>query len=234
MRIIPLFLLNYQVFPDQTKFEVQLVTELIRDLWNSQINEETDSLASDDGNFWKDKTKEDGTYLEGTCGIISPHHEHINRLKTSISSKLDLSRGDIFIGTVDKLQGKERKTVIVSYGVSESEKIANESEFIFSRNRFNVSITRGKAKTIVILSDGIAESNINTNIMKASGSDESLKNGISFIHGFADYMKKALDGEDMQSIEYPFYNDGNVSLKVWKKRFSGRCSGTPAIPCAGC
>ena len=201
---------------EQTKAEVELVTRLVSGLWESQRNEETGRLAKDDGNFWRDITKGKDFY-EGVCGIISPHHEHINRLKTSIIKALGIERSDIFIGTVDKLQGKERKTVIVSYGVSEMEKIINESEFIFSSNRFNVSITRGKAKTIIFLSDAIAEPNLTTNIMSAN--DEALKKGIEFIHGFSEYMDKCEDGEALVKEEYP-YNGGDVSLKVWKKKLS--------------
>jgi hypothetical protein len=199
----------------QNEVEVKLVTDLVRELWNRQLNKESQNLASCDGNFWRDISMSDGSSLEGACGIITPHHEHINRLKTSISQELDMDRRDIFIGTVDKLQGKERKTVIVSYGVSETEKIISESEFIFSRNRFNVSITRGKAKTIVFLSDAIAETNMSTNVMASN--DGALKKGIDFIHGFATYMKTSEDNEELITEDYP-YLIGDVSLKIWKKK----------------
>lgn len=202
---------------EQTEAEVSLVTSLIEALWNSQMNEKTGNLARTDGNFWRDVQDCQGHFLEGACGIITPHHEHINRLKTSISNRLGHDRREIFIGTVDKLQGKERRTVIVSYGVSETEKIINESEFIFSSNRFNVSMTRGKAKTIIFLSDAIAESNLTTNIMTAN--DRTLKKGIEFIHGFSEYMRTCKDGEELISEEY-LLDDGDVRLKVWKKKLS--------------
>ena len=200
---------------EQNDAEVKLVTDLVNQLWNSQVNSKSGKLAKDEGNFWRDKTLDNGEFLDGACGIITPHHEHINRLKTSISNNLNLNRGDIFIGTVDKLQGKERQAVIVSYGVSETEKIMNESEFIFSSNRFNVSITRGKAKTIIFLSEAIAEPNLSTNLITAN--DKTLEKGIKFIHGFSAYMKECEEDENIVSEEYPDYY-GNVSLKVWKKR----------------
>ena len=91
----------------------------------------------------------------------------------------------------------------------------NESEFIFSRNRFNVSITRGKAKTIVFLSDAIAEPNLTTNDL--TNNDAVLKKGIDFIHGFSEYMRECGPDEEMVSEDYP-YIAGDVSLKLWKKR----------------
>ena len=198
----------------QRDAEVQLVTDLVHALRDHQLNEETGNLAWHDGNFWRDTTDEEGNILTGTCGIISPYHENINRLKRSIAEDLDMEREEIYIGTVDKLQGKERKTVIVSYGISDSEKILNEREFIFSRNRFNVSLTRGKAKTIVLLSNAIAESNLNSVIMSAN--DETLAKGIGYIHGFSSFMKEAKDGEDVISREETYIN--GVGLQVWKKR----------------
>lgn len=199
---------------EQKEAEVEMVTSIVHELWQNQMNAETKKLAKTTGNFWRDKSQGNNTY-EGACGIITPHHEHINRLKTSVSNDLDLDRDEIFIGTVDKLQGKERKTVIVSYGVSENEKIRNESEFIFSRNRFNVSITRGKAKTIVFLSDAIAEPNLYTNIMAAN--DPALKKGIDFIHHFVSYMKEEKEDEEMESAIYQYVH-GDVSMGVWRKK----------------
>ncbi|MCR5214088.1 MAG: ATP-binding protein [Eubacterium sp.] len=203
---------------DQNAGEIDLVTKLIKELHDHQVNEDSGRLVRDEGNFWRDSYRPDGSSIEGACGIISPHHEHINRLRTSLSAAMNIQRDDIFIGTVDKLQGKERKAVIVSYGVSEAEKIRNESEFIFSHNRFNVSITRGKAKTIVILSDAIAESNMMTTVMTSS--DQALGKGISFIHGFVNYMKEERPDEEMQCREFNHSFPG-VTFKVWKKFAKG-------------
>ncbi|SEM18799.1 AAA domain-containing protein [Butyrivibrio sp. ob235] len=200
---------------EQTIVEIKIVTMIISELWNYVVNIDSGLLASKEGNFWRECIGQNGRLLDGACGIISPHHEHINRLRSSIAGVLGQNGNEIYIGTVDKLQGKERSTVIVSYGVSEPEKIANESEFIFSRNRFNVSLTRGKAKTIVLLSDAIAESNMMTSSMAAV--DNNLRKGFDFIHGFARYMQTAEDDEDIVSRSFLNLTE-NVSLKLWKKR----------------
>lgn len=178
---------------DQLQTEIESVTSLVAELKSNLICKK--------GDFWS----------KG-CGIISPHHEYINRVKTSIANRLGLKTpNDVFIGTVDKLQGQEREVVIVSYGVSSFEKINNESEFIFSMERFNVSITRGKAKTIVFLSEVLAEPNLKTNVMKHQSPD--LEKGINFIHGFTRFMKEPEPGED---LKYEEFLGGKIN--VWKKR----------------
>ena len=209
----------------QIEAEREIVKKLVHVLWDNLENDDH-TLAKDEGNFWRDANGYDGGF-----GIISPHHEHINRLKTDIFNDLrsiapDLKRDDIYIGTVDKLQGKERKAVIVSYGVSEQEKIMQESEFIFSSNRLNVSLTRGKAKTIVFLSDVIAESTLSTNVLKAN--DEAIRKGIDFVKSFAKYMKSytlygdrkitdldAVYAEEEMQEETFTYN--SITLNIWKK-----------------
>ena len=53
--------------------------------------------------------------------------------------------------TVDKMQGQEAIAVFVSYGVSDPEFAMMEAEFIYSRNRLNVSVTRGRHKTVLLM-----------------------------------------------------------------------------------
>ena len=178
---------------NQTRTEIETVTRIVAELNTNMI------YAGND--FWNT-----------ACGIISPHHEHINKVKTSIANKLHISPDKVFIGTVDKLQGQERDAVIVSYGVSSIEKIARESEFIFSLERFNVSITRGKAKTIVFLSDVLAEPNLKTNVMRFR--NPKLERGIDFIHGFTRFMKDPTTGKTVEK-EFP-----GKKIKIWKKRLN--------------
>lgn len=196
----------------QNKAEVKMVTELIHSLWNRLENKSTGRLSSEEGNFWNEHNG-----IEGTCGIISPHHEHICRLRSSISENLGVNRGEIYVGTVDKLQGKERDVVIVSYGVSDIEKITEEADFIYSSNRFNVSMTRGKAKTIVLLSDAIAEPSLSTNTLVAN--DHKLKKGVDYIHGYVDYIRQENANESMVHEQCDNYYE-DVVLSIWKKKLA--------------
>ncbi len=49
---------------------------------------------------------------------------------------------NMFVGTVEKMQGQEADTVLVCYSMWNEEAVAG-SKFIYSLNRFNVGITRG-------------------------------------------------------------------------------------------
>jgi superfamily I DNA and/or RNA helicase len=59
------------------------------------------------------------------------------------------------VDTVDKLQGKERAVIFVSYGVADAEYARAEAEFLLSSNRFNVSVTRAQKKVVVFCSEQV-------------------------------------------------------------------------------
>ena len=82
--------------------------------------------------------------------IVSPHHSQIQRIRRHLHDGRSWE-AEPFVDTVDKMQGQEAMAVIVSYGVSDPEFAMMEAEFIYSQNRLNVSVTRGEAKTVLLL-----------------------------------------------------------------------------------
>jgi uncharacterized protein len=61
------------------------------------------------------------------------------------------------VGTVDKFQGQEAAVVIVSMTTSSGEDVPRGIEFLYSRNRLNVAISRARALAIVIASPLLLE-----------------------------------------------------------------------------
>ncbi|MBQ4296990.1 MAG: AAA family ATPase [Clostridia bacterium] len=181
-------------------------------LWVARITKCLEAVLAETGGegygaaaFW-------GTPKEnGDFGIISPHHEHIARLKQAILAEpapFDETREDLFIGTVDKLQGQERRAIVVSYGVTDPEQAIGEGEFVYSRNRLNVAITRAKQKCIVFLSDAVLDYPI-----EALGYDDpDLLDGVDYICGFRDFMKTNEDDSETDKTGI----DG--TLTVYRKR----------------
>ncbi len=82
--------------------------------------------------------------------IVSPHHTQIRAIKKELA-KLREWQSEAFVDTVDKMQGQQRESVIVSYGVSDVATAMAEAEFICSLNRLNVSVSRARAKCTVFL-----------------------------------------------------------------------------------
>ena len=56
------------------------------------------------------------------------------------------------VGTVDKFQGQEAEAVIVSMATSSGEDLPRNMEFLFSKNRLNVAISRARCLALVVAS----------------------------------------------------------------------------------
>jgi len=102
-------------------------------------------------NFWKRRLL-----------VVAPHHAQRKEIKKHIKNTsfmwhndFDPKKSNIGILTVEKAQGQEVDTVIVDYGMKDLTQIKKELNFIYSRNRLNVSITRAKRKCLVIFTDTI-------------------------------------------------------------------------------
>ncbi len=69
----------------------------------------------------------------------------VNLLKQYLGS-------DSRVGTVDKFQGQEAEAVIISMATSSGEDLPRNIDFLFSKNRLNVAISRAKCLAIVVAS----------------------------------------------------------------------------------
>ena len=58
----------------------------------------------------------------------------------------------VAVGTVDKFQGQEAPVVFFSMATSSGEDLPRNLEFLFSRNRLNVAISRARALAVLVAS----------------------------------------------------------------------------------
>ena len=75
--------------------------------------------------------------------VLSPWNMQVNLLKHLLPEGAR-------VGTVDKFQGQEAQAVIISLATSSGEELPRDIEFLFSRNRLNVSVSRARALAILI------------------------------------------------------------------------------------
>lgn len=81
--------------------------------------------------------------------IISPHRAQNLLIRGALPEAL---RKGAFVETVDRIQGKERDSIILSYCVADAEFALAEADFIFAPERLNVAVTRARTKLILIIS----------------------------------------------------------------------------------
>ncbi len=81
--------------------------------------------------------------------VVSPHRAQNAAIRNALSAGL---AAGAFVETVDRIQGKERDAVIMSYCVADAEFALAEADFIFAPERLNVATTRAKTKLVLLLS----------------------------------------------------------------------------------
>ncbi len=84
----------------------------------------------------------------GSVAIVTPHRAQRSLLRQVLSEYYETTV-DV-IDTVERLQGDERPTVIVSATASDPSAISKNVEFILDLNRSNVAFSRTQARLIVV------------------------------------------------------------------------------------
>ncbi len=76
--------------------------------------------------------------------VVAPYNAQVNALSDALPG--------IRVGTVDRFQGQEAPVALVSMTASSAEETTRGLEFLLSRERLNVAVSRGKALSIVFAS----------------------------------------------------------------------------------
>lgn len=91
-------------------------------------------------------------------GIVTPHRAQramiMQELEVLWPSEADLISGAV--DTVERFQGGERHTIIVSFGVADVDVIGGEEAFLMQLERTNVAVSRAMGKCIVVMPDALA------------------------------------------------------------------------------
>jgi predicted RecB family nuclease len=82
--------------------------------------------------------------------VVSPYNMQVNLLQGLLPTGAR-------VGTVDKFQGQEAAVVIVSMTASSAEDVPRGMEFLYSRNRINVAVSRAKSLAIIVASPRLLE-----------------------------------------------------------------------------
>jgi hypothetical protein len=92
-------------------------------------------------------------------GIVTPHRAQralvVRELRSLFPSDIP-ELIDSAVDTVEKFQGGERHSIIVTFGVGDADVIQGEEAFLMQLERTNVAISRAMAKCIVIMPKSLA------------------------------------------------------------------------------
>jgi predicted RecB family nuclease len=116
--------------------------------------EEADRLAvtyrSVLGGRWTDRHGNQHTIGTDDILVVSPYNMQVELLKRALPEGAR-------VGTVDKFQGQEAPVVLISMATSSGDDLPRNIEFLYSRNRLNVAISRAKCLAIIYANPRLLE-----------------------------------------------------------------------------
>jgi uncharacterized protein len=107
------------------------------------------------GGSWTNRDGETRPLAQKDVMVVAPYNAQVRRLRESLGSA---GLADVPVGTVDKFQGREAPVVFYSMATSSSEDVPRTLEFLFSRNRLNVAVSRAMCLAFVVASPRLLES----------------------------------------------------------------------------
>lgn len=92
---------------------------------------------------YSDKDGDERTMTAQNILVVAPYNVQVNLLRQGLPEGAR-------VGTVDKFQGQEAEVVIVSMTTSSEADLPRHIEFLYSKNRLNVAVSRAKCLAVVI------------------------------------------------------------------------------------
>lgn len=104
---------------------------------------------------YKDRAGQQHAMSPENILVVTPYNVQVNYL-TSILPE------EVKVGTVDKFQGQEAEVVIISMVTSGAEDLPRDIEFLYSKNRLNVAISRARTLALIVASPNLLEISCHT------------------------------------------------------------------------
>lgn len=125
-----------QKSPEEAEVLARFYADLLRSRWINDKGEESALTPSD-------------------ILIVSPYNMQVDLLR-------GLLPAGARVGTVDKFQGQEAAVVLISMATSSGDDLPRQIEFLYSRNRLNVAISRARCLAMIFANPRLLEISCST------------------------------------------------------------------------
>ncbi|MEJ7934462.1 TM0106 family RecB-like putative nuclease [Sphingobium sp. AN558] len=128
------------------------------------------------GSHWNDRHGERHQIGTEEILVVSPYNMQVEMLRRLLPEGAR-------VGTVDKFQGQEAPVVLVSMATSSGEDLPRNIEFLYSRNRLNVAISRARCLAVIYANPRLLE------IPCSTIAQMELVDGLCWAKQFADVQR---------------------------------------------
>ena len=88
--------------------------------------------------------------------VVAPYNNQVALLRATLDAQAS-TRG-VPVGTVDRFQGREAAVVFFTMTTSSSDYMPRSAEFLFSRNRLNVAVSRARCLAYLVCTEALLNS----------------------------------------------------------------------------
>jgi uncharacterized protein len=108
------------------------------------------------GAAWVDQQGDESRLTADDFMVVAPYNDQVDLLRTHLDA--DRRTRGVRVGTVDKFQGREAPVVFFTMTTSSAEDIPRGPDFLFSRNRLNVAISRARCLAYLVCTEELLNS----------------------------------------------------------------------------
>ncbi len=112
------------------------------------------------GQSWTDKDGFTRPITTADMMVVAPYNDQVRLLRRHLWA--DPATRGIEIGTVDKFQGRQAPVVFFTMTSSSADDMPRGTEFLFSRNRLNVAISRAQCIAYLVCTEELLDSRAKT------------------------------------------------------------------------
>jgi predicted RecB family nuclease len=105
---------------------------------------------------WTNEKGEQGPLTADDFMVVAPYNDQVNLIRDRLRS--DPRTRDVAVGTVDKFQGRQAAVVFFTMTTSSGVDISHGADFLFSRNRLNVAISRARCLAYLVCTEQLLNS----------------------------------------------------------------------------
>ena len=88
--------------------------------------------------------------------VVAPYNDQVKLVRNRLAEDDQLR--DVQVGTVDKFQGRQAPVVFFTMATSSGADMIRSANFLFSRNRLNVAISRARCLAYLVCTDRLLNS----------------------------------------------------------------------------
>ncbi len=103
------------------------------------------------GRNWTDQDGEEHPIGVDDVMVVAPYNDQVRLLREHLDA--DPATRGVQVGTVDKFQGRQAPVVLFTMTSSSAEDMPRGTEFLFSRNRLNVAISRAQCLAYLVCTE---------------------------------------------------------------------------------